>query len=189
MDNLNVVNDTQGAVVAPPTESDCAIGENGGSATRPQSHSQNSGFKRMRLENEQYRKEIEQLKGEVAELSKLKDLQKTSDVYLNKLVSDKMERDLSEIRNADPSVESLYELGDDFLRLVECGIEPIKAYFAIKDAGNSKKAKRPPSLSPVATNGFSQNPYYSSKELDRLTARDLENPGIFKKAMESLKKL
>ncbi len=194
MDNLNVVNDTQGAVVATPTESAENIGgtdsgTNSEPAARKQTHSQNSGFKRMRLENEQYRKEIEDLKGTIASLEKLKDIQKTSDIYLEKLINDKMERDLKEIQKADPSVESLYDLGDDFLQLVENGIEPTNAYFALKQASELKKAKRPPSLKPMHTASFSQNAYYSSKELDRLTPRDLENPKIFKKAMESLKKL
>ncbi len=193
MNDLNVVNDTQGAVVESQTECAENIGGTESTesdlATRKQTHSQNSGFKKMRLENEQFRKEIETLRGTISELEKLKDIQKTSDIYLEKLISDKMARDLADIQKADPSVENLHDLGDDFLRLVENGIEPLKAYFALKDAANSKKAKRPPSLKPINTASFSQNPYYSSKELDRLTPRDLENPKIFKKAMESLKKL
>lgn len=195
MNDLNVVNDTQGTVVESQTESAANtggaedIGTKSEPAARRQTHSQNSGFKRMRLENEQFRKEIESLRGTISELEKLKDIQKTSDIYLEKLINDKMERDLKEIQRADPSVESLYDLGDDFLRLVENGIEPTKAYFALKEAADFKKSKKPPALKPMNTASFDVNPFYSSKELDRLTPRDLENPKIFKKAMESLKKL
>ena len=190
MNEVNVVNDTQGTVVESPRESAENTGaKEDGIADRQQSHSQNSGFKKMRIENEQFRKEIESLKGTISELEKLKDIKATSDIYLEKLVNDKMARDLADIQKADPTVESLYDLGDDFLRLVECGIDPLKAYFALKESADSKKVKRPPSLKPMDTASFNQNPYYSSKELDRLTPRDLENPKIFKKAMESLKKL
>lgn len=171
----NVVNDTQGAVVAPQKT--------------VQSRAENSGFKKMRLENEQYRSQIESLKGEIAELSKLKDVQKQSDIYLKKLIDDKMERDLKEIQKSDPSIESLDMLGDDFVRLVENGIDAAHAYFAIKAVKENAKTKKPPTLSPVNTASGTGSSYYSSRELDRLTPRDLENPKIFKKAMESLKKL
>ncbi len=177
MNGQNVVNDTQGAVVAPETE---AV---------KQSPAQNSGFKKMRLENEQYKSEIESLKSQVAELSKLKDIQKQSDIYLQKLIDGKMERDLKEIQKSDPSVTSLDMLGDDFLRLVENGVDAVHAYFALKAVSENKKTKKPPTLSAMNTALDRQNTYYTSHELDRLSPRDLENPAIFKKAMESLKKL
>lgn len=193
MNEQNVVNDTQGTVVESSPESAEITGgtesTDSGPATRKQTHSQNTGFKKMRLENEQFRREIESLRGTISELEKLKDIQKTSDIYLEKLINDKMERDLKEIQRHNPDIESLYDLGDDFLRLIENGIEPTKAYFALKDAADFKKAKKPPTLKGMSTAAFAQNPYYSSKELDRLTPHDLENPTIFKKAMESLKKL
>ena len=173
----NVVNDTQGAVVVPENK------------PTVQSRVQNSGFKKMRLENEQYRTQIDELKSQLAELSKLKDIQKQSDVYLQKLIDDKMARDLKEIQKSDPSVESLDMLGDEFLRLLENGIDASHAYFAIKAAADSKKTKKPPTLSAMNTALDRQNTYYSSSELDRLSQKDLENPAIFKKAMESLKKL
>lgn len=169
----NVVNDTQGAVVAP----------------EKQTRAENSGFKKMRLENEQYRNEIEGLKSEIAELSKLKEVQKQSDIYLKKLIDDKMARDLKEIQKSDPSVESLDMLGEDFIRLVENGIDAAHAYFALKAAKENAKTKAPPTLSPMNSALDRQNTYYTSRELDRLSARDLENPAIFKKAMQSLKKL
>lgn len=150
---------------------------------------QDTGFKKMRLENEQYRSQIESLKSEVAELSKLKDVQKQSDVYLQKLVEDKMARDLKEIQKSDPSVESLDMLGEDFVRLLENGVSAAHAYFAIKAAKENAKSKKPPTLSAMNSALDRQSTYYTSRELDRLSARDLENPAIFKKAMESLKKL
>ncbi len=177
MNGQNVVNDTQGAVVAPETK------------VIKQSPAQNSGFKKMRLENEQYRNEIENLKSQITELSKLKDIKKQSDAYLQKLVEHKMERDLKEIQKNDPAITDLNMLGDDFLQLVENGVDAVHAYFALKAAADNKKTKKPPTLSAMNTALDRQNTYYTSRELDRLSPRDLENPAIFKKAMESLKKL
>ena len=176
MENENVVNDTREAVVAPQE-------------VQKQTRSQNSGFKRMRLENEQYKSKIEDLESQIAELSKLKDIQKQSDVYLKKLVDDKMARDLKEIQKSDPSVTSLEMLGDDFLKLLENGVDASHAYFALKAVRENQKTEKPPTLRAMDTALDRQNAYYTSRELDRLSARDLENPEIFKKAMESLKQL
>ncbi len=190
MEDINVVNDTQQAVVEPAQDGGADTnGTTAEPAARKQSSGVNSGFRKMRLENEQYRAQIESLKGTVAELEKLKEFQKTSDIYLERLVADRMERDLKEIQKSDPSVTDLASLGDDFLRLLESGIDAGTAYFAIKQAAENKKTKKPPTLNAMNTLTHENSAYFSSRELDRLSARDLENPKIFKKAMESLKKL
>ena len=67
MENLNVVNDTQQAVVEPAK--DCANTSADGTGTlvpvgnaevasRVQSNRENSGFRKMRLENERYKREL-----------------------------------------------------------------------------------------------------------------------------------
>lgn len=180
MENKNVVNDTQQAVVAP----DMAVSENSGAvstdtgvANRTQTAEQNSGFRKMRLENERYKKELESVKSK-------------SDIYLNRLVENKMKSDLDAIKALDPEVQSLEGIGDSFIKLIENGIDAITAYYAVKKATDGKESqKSPESIGMVGAPRVHQSEFYSSRELDRLTARDLENPAIYKKAMESLKRL
>ena len=180
MENKNVVNDTQQAVVAPEvavSEDGGAVSTDTGVANRTQTAEQNSGFRKMRLENERYKKELESVRGK-------------SNVYLNKLVENKMKEDLDTIKAIDPEVESLDSIGDNFIKLIENGIDAITAYYAVKRATDGKVGqKSPESIGMVGVPRVHKSEFYSSRELDRLTARDLENPAIYKKAMESLKRL
>lgn len=198
MENLNVVNDTQQAVVEPAK--DCANTSADGTGTpvpagnaevasRVQSNRENSGFRKMRLENERYKRELDELKGKLSRLSELESIKAQSDAYLNKLVSDKMNADLESIRKLDPSVSSLESLGGDFIRLIENGVDAAVAFSAVKRATEGKVTPKPPVTGAVGRSDSPKNRYYTSKELDRLTSRDLENPAVFRKAMESLKNL
>ena len=198
MENLNVVNDTQQAVVAPAKECTNNSADSVGTpesvrsaevADRVQSARENSGFRKMRLENEKYKREVEQLKTRLSRLSELENIKAQSDVYLEKLISDKMNSDLESIRKLDPSVSSLESLGGDFIRLIENGVDAAVAFGAVKRATEGKVTPKPPVTGAVGRSDSPRNKYYTSKELDRLTARDLENPAIFRKAMESLKNL
>ncbi len=198
MEDLNVVNDTQQTAV----ESASAENETGGAlsgtpdectktevADRTQSKAENSGFRKLRLENENYKKEIENLKKQLSGLSELENIKRQNSFYINKLISEKMERDLELIRKENSEITDLSELGDDFIRLIENGVEPLTAYNAVKKATDSKAVQTPPSMGSVGYSEGMQSRFFTSKELDRLTSKDLENPLIFKKAMESLKKL
>lgn len=198
MENLNVVNDTQQTVVA--SAGDCTNNSADGAGTpvpvgdtdiasRVQSARENSGFRKMRLENERYKRELDTLKDKLSRLSELENIKAQSDAYLNKLVSDKMSADLESIRKLDPGVSSLESLGGDFIRLIENGVDASVAYSAVKRATEGKVTPKPPATGAVGRSESPENRYYTSKELDRLTSRDLENPAVFRKAMESLKNL
>ena len=71
---------------------------------------------------------------------------------------------------------------------IENGIDALCAFHAVK---NSKKPTAP--KTPVTGRLSCQQPcvseFFSSRELDRLSARELENPDVFKKAMRSLRRL
>lgn len=194
MDILNVVNDTQQAVVESANE-DAVTGaavsgtpdtmENAEVTVRKQSPKENSGYRKMRLENEGYKKEIERLNRRLESLSGADSVKAQRDRYLEEIVKQSMSADLDRIRRIDPEVESLVSLGDDFVRLVECGIDVEIAYRAVK--GESKP--KPPTLSKVGASEGANPRYFTSTQLDRLTAKDLENPAVYKKALESLKQL
>ena len=194
METLNVVNDTQQAVVEPANEDAVtgaeatgtpAAAENAEPTVRKQSPKENSGYRKMRLENEGYKKEIERLTKRLESLSAVGNVKAQRDRYLEEIVSHSMSADLDKIRRLDKSVESLESLGDDFIRLVECGVDVEIAYRAVR--GDKKPS--PPTLSKIgASEGMSPR-YFTSAQLDRLTAKDLENPAVYKKALESLKQL
>ncbi len=194
MENINVVNDTQKAVVEPETKGGAKSGTPEESAktevaARAQSARENSGFRKLRLENENYKKEIAELKNKLSGLSELENIKAQSDKYLETLVKNKMDADLEAIRKIDPSITSLDNLGGDFLRLIENGVDAAVAFAAVRRATESKVLPKPPSTGAVGRSESPRNKFYSSKELDRLTAKDLENPAVYKKALESLKRL
>ncbi len=203
MNKTNAVNDAQQAAVEPAGSIDVNIGD-GDAGTpasavkaeltaRRQSTAQNSGFRKMRLENEAYRKEIERLKNELSNTEKrtaeYEKYKTRSDVYLSALVDGKMRADLETIRGIDPNVSDLESIGGDFLRLIESGVDAKVAFSAVRAASSDSLVKRPPETGSVGVSEDAQGEFFSSRELDRLTPRDLDNPVIFKKAMKSLKRL
>ena len=198
MNELNVVNDTQQAVVEPASEQAAegaeaagtpAVTGNAEPTVRKQSAAENSGYRKLRLENEGYKKEIEQLRQKLEGLSEADSVKSERDRYLDVLIRQKMTEDLSKIRSLDPKVESLEGLGDEFIRLIECGVDAKVAYRAVTGATDGKEKPAPPTLSSIGASEGVIPRYYTSAQLDRLTARDLENPAVYKKAMESLKRL
>jgi len=198
MDNLNVVNDTQQAVVEPAVSTSetgaVSLGtpedtDNAEFTVRKQSALENSGFRKMRLQNEQYKSEIDKLKQQISDMSDYDTLKQNSKLYLEKLANDSMLRDLERIQKIDPSVESLDSIGGDFVKLIENGVDATVAFLAVSKATEGKVSPKPPKTGAVGFSEKRERGYFSSRELDRLTEKDLENPAIFKKAMESLKKL
>ena len=100
-----------------------------------------------------------------------------------------MAADLEAVKAIDPSVNDLGEIGGDFIRLIENGIDAKTAFLAVKTASDGKHSPLPPETGSIGVTESAQSEFFTSKELDRLTSRDLENPLIFKKALKSLKKL
>ena len=207
MNKTNAVNDARQAAVEPAYGStglsDKIIGDGdagtpasavkAGSTSRRQSTAENSGFRKMRLENEAYKKEIERLKNELSITEKrsaeYKKYKTQSDIYLSTLIDNKMRADLEAIRGIDPGVSDLASIGGDFLRLIENGVDAMVAFSAVRAANEDSLVKRPPETGSVGVTEDAQGEFFSSRELDRLTPRDLDNPLIFKKAMKSLKRL
>ena len=106
------------------------------------------------------------------------------DICLSRLAEQKMERDLVRIQAEDNSVCELHALGEEFIKLIENGIDALIAFRAVRC-----NCEKPQSIGAVDTEGGRESEFYSSRELDRLTAKDLEDPAVYKKAIQSLKKL
>lgn len=99
-------------------------------------------------------------------------------------------QDLDRVRTAYPQLTANRpdEVGEVYCRLMATGqVDPVVAYEAQVAADRRREPALGDMVSAKAAGGDAL--YYSSDELDRLTDRDLRDPGIFRKAMESLKKL
>ncbi len=102
----------------------------------------------------------------------------------------RFKQDLARVREAYPqmSAESPQEVGEIYCRLMASGkVDPVVAYEAQIAADRRKNPVPQDMVSAKSAGGDAM--YYSSQELDRLTDKDLQDPGIFKKAMASLSKL
>ncbi len=104
------------------------------------------------------------------------------------LIESGREKDLKAVQEIDNSVQSLEELGDEFFTLRAQGISPKTAYFAIKQSADMS-ANKPDSIGAVSDGGGIEGEYFTSEQLDRLTAKDLDNPKIYEKAIKSLSRL
>lgn len=99
-------------------------------------------------------------------------------------------QDLDAVRSVYPDLAANRpeEVGEVYCRLMASGaVDPIVAYEAQLAA--TRRMEPIPSDMVSARSMGGASLYYSSQELDRLTQKDLRDPNIFKKAMESLSKL
>lgn len=103
------------------------------------------------------------------------------------LIENGIQLDLVSIREVDPSAKP-EDLSEQYFILRQNGIDAKVAYNAIKGNVVSPVSK-PANIGPVGKSADKENDYFTSAELDRLTSKDLDNPAIYKKAMESLKRL
>ncbi len=102
----------------------------------------------------------------------------------------RFKQDLERVREAYPELSAKRpdEVGEIYCRLMASGkVDPVVAYEA-QVAADRRRNPIPDDMVSAKSSGGSTM-YYSSRELDRLTEKDLRDPGIFKKAMESLSKL
>ena len=106
------------------------------------------------------------------------------------LETTRFRRDLDRVRTVYPELtaQSPEEVGEVYCRLMATGrVEPLEAY-EVQLASDRRKGEAPSDMVSAKAAG-SAALYYSSAELDRLTQKDLEDPGVFRKALLSLSKL
>ena len=83
-----------------------------------------------------------------------------------------MQEDLQRIRNIDPSVKSLEELGDGYIEYVSSGLSPERAYWAIKAERDANHATPPKEVGRVAT-GTAEKDYFTDAEIDAMSSEQL----------------
>lgn len=140
-----------------------------------------------KIEADKNSKTVEQLRRERAEAFEAVENHPRFQEMQKLLIENGKARDLEVVRGLDPAVESLDSLDPKFFKLRAAGIDAGTAFLAIKGAKAS--VTKPAGTGPVGDGANIERECYSSKELDKLTMKDLENPDTFKKAMRSLRNL
>ena len=127
-----------------------------------------------------------------AEESKNAEAEKTKgelEFYKNIAIQKFMADDLRTLQEVYPEVKSLEDIGDEFMSLLTATHDPILCYEAVKAKEAKTKKTPPPEMGSVGSIAGKEKDFYTSEELDKLTSKDLDNPKIFKVAMNSLEKL
>jgi len=123
-----------------------------------------------------------------AEDAKYQELQSQIEIYRPLAVQKLMADDLARIQIVYPEVKNLDELGEDFFTLMNELHDPILAY----DAAQAKKAREtkpiPQNIGAVNSSSSKEKDFYTSQEVDRLTPKELANPKIMERIMESMTK-
>lgn len=91
----------------------------------------------------------------------------------------------NKVKEEYPDIEfnSFEEFPEDFHRLVCAKVSPGTAYRVTVGKTDSKKPK---SMGKVNENSESQRDFYTSKEVDKLTKKQLSNPKIMETVMKSM---
>lgn len=79
-----------------------------------------------------------------------------------------MQADLETLRKIDPSLNSLEDLGDSFAEYIVAGLDPVKAYWAIKAEEMANQAEPPKAVGKVST-GAAEKDYYTDAEIDAMS--------------------
>lgn len=93
-----------------------------------------------------------------------------------------MQEDLEKIRKVDPSLKSLDDLGEGYIEYIEAGLDPVKAYWAIKAEEQANAATPPKEIGRVETTPVEKD-YYTDAEIDAMSSEELTKN--WKKVMAS----
>ena len=110
------------------------------------------------------------------------------DKMLEMEVDRRMQEGLREIREIDPNVKSLDELGESFIHMIAAGLTTKEAYYATLAMKSKEKVFAPDPIGRVSDNRVERD-YYTSEEIDNLTDEELDDPAIWAKVMKSMERL
>jgi hypothetical protein len=121
---------------------------------------------------------------EAAQVSAQKDLlieqlqEQVTSIEAEKL----MQEDLEKIRKVDPSLKSLEDLGEGYIDYISAGLDPVKAYWAIKAEERANEVTPPKEIGRVETTPAEKD-YYTDAEIDAMSSEELTKN--WKKVMAS----
>ena len=93
-----------------------------------------------------------------------------------------MQADLEAIRKVDPSLKSLDDLGEGYIDYISAGLDPVKAYWAIKAEERANEVTPPKEIGRVETTPAEKD-YYTDAEIDAMSSEELTKN--WKKVMAS----
>lgn len=93
-----------------------------------------------------------------------------------------MQADLETIRKVDPSLKSLEDLGEGYIEYIAAGLDPVKAYWAIKAEERASQMTPPKEIGRVETSSAEKD-YYTDAEIDAMSSEELTKN--WKKVMAS----
>ena len=111
---------------------------------------------------------------EAAQESAQKDLQiqnlqdELQDIKVQRMMAD----DLKEIQRVDPSVKDLTDLGEGYVDYVRAGLDPVRAYWALKAEEGANHREPPKPAGKVAT-GTAEKDYFTDAEIDAMSPEQL----------------
>lgn len=83
-----------------------------------------------------------------------------------------MQADLEKIRKVDPSLKSLEDLGEGYIEYISAGLDPIKAYWAIKAEERANEVTPPKEIGRVETTAAEKD-YFTDAEIDAMSSEEL----------------
>ena len=95
------------------------------------------------------------------------------DRMLEMEIDKRMEEGLREVKEIDPNIKSLDELGESFIHMIAAGLTTKEAYYATLAMKNNEKVYAPDPIGRVSDNRVERD-YYTSEELDNLTDEELD---------------
>lgn len=120
------------------------------------------------------------------EISRQESLAREVEYYRRQDAERRMREDLKAIQKIDPQVKNINELGEDYFKLIRAGLDGVTAFTAIRAKEGLNKKETPPEIGRVNSRSTEGKDYFTDKELDTLSGRDLDDPDVFAKAMKSL---
>lgn len=108
--------------------------------------------------------------------------------YRNKEIERIMQDDLKRIQSIDPTIKSLEELGNDYFKLIESGLDAEIAFNAVQAKKQRETKIAPTEIGKVNAQSKTEKEYYSPAEVDKLTEKELSDPKIWERVRNSMTK-
>ncbi|MBE6008657.1 MAG: hypothetical protein E7235_05610 [Lachnospiraceae bacterium] len=100
----------------------------------------------------------------------------------------RLEADLRAIRRIDPEIKEVEDLDEEFFELIRNGFDGVTAFMALKAKKENGKRSTPPAVGRVAKVSDAEKDYFTARELNLLSSRELDDPKVLKKALRSMVK-
>lgn len=109
--------------------------------------------------------------------------------YRQKEIDETMDRDLKAIQAIDPTITSLNDIDPMYLALRFNNVQPMtaeEAFIATRETQKQTRMAKPASMGSMRGAGSAESEFFTQREVDRLTSKDLDDPKIMDKVFKSM---